>query len=252
VSRPFILLTNDDGFDAPGLAALVEAMKGVGELLVVAPDREQSGSSHSLTLERPLRAIRVADGRFRVDGTPTDCVHLAVDTLADGRRPDLVLSGINRGLNVGDDVTYSGTVAGALEGTLLHIPSIAYSSEIDESGNADFSTGTAFVRHLAGEVLSRGLPEGVFLNVNIPARPGATVRITRQGRRRYRATSIERLDPSGRPYYWIAGADTEPRGEPDGDHAAIRDGCISVSPLHINLTHEAAISGLVEWKLGRG
>jgi len=248
-SRPLILVTNDDGYDAPGLAALVEAVEPLGEVVVAAPDRERSGAGHALTLDFPLRVAEVEPGRFRIDGTPTDCVHLGVFSLTAGRQPDLVVSGINRGLNVGDDVTYSGTVAGALEGTLLHIPSIAFSVATVDRGRAEFSLAAAFARTLAGLVLARKLPPGVLLNVNAPAGPAKGVRVTRQGTRTYRATAEQRLDPSGRPYFWIAGVDMTPADEPDGDHRAIRDGFVSITPLQANLTHESSLRALAEWDL---
>ena len=245
-----ILLTNDDGYDAPGLAALAAALTGLGEVVVVAPDRERSGASHALTLGRPLRLREVSAGWHRVDGTPTDCVHLGVFNLTRGRPPALVISGINRGLNVGDDVTYSGTVAGALEGALLHIPSIAVSQEVDERESANYATAARMARALAERVLRAGLASGVFLNVNVPKGTPRGVRITRQGTRSYRPAVVERLDPSGRPYFWIAGADTTPAGEPDGDHAAIAEGCVSVTPLHANLTHDPSLELLRSWALG--
>jgi len=249
LKRPCLLLTNDDGYDAPGLAALVGAVEPLGEIVVVAPDRERSGAGHALTLGRPLRVWQTAPGRYRVDGTPTDCVHLGVFNLTGGRAPDLVISGINRGLNVGDDVTYSGTVAGALEGTLLNVPSLAFSAARDDDGRADYAVAAAFARSLARRVLRYGLPAGVFLNVNVPPSAPAGVRITRQGMRSYRAAVVERLDPSGRPYYWIAGADTTPSGEADADHTAIRDGFVSVTPLHSNLTHAPSLPALLAWDL---
>jgi 5'-nucleotidase len=172
-----------------------------------------------------------------------------VFNLTGGRAPDLVISGINRGLNVGDDVTYSGTVAGALEGTLLNVPSLAFSSARDEDGRADYEVAARFARSLAGKVLRDGLPAGVFLNVNAPHGASAGVRITRQGMRSYRAAVLERLDPSGRPYYWIAGAETTPSGEADADHTAIREGFVSVTPLHANLTHVPSLETLAEWRL---
>ncbi len=248
-TRPLILLTNDDGYDAPGLAELVRSLEGLGEIVVVAPAREQSATAHSLTLARPLRVRETAPGRYRVDGTPTDCVHLAVFNLTGQRKPDLLVSGINRGLNLGDDVTYSGTVAGALEGALLRIPSLAFSAGMDERGEVDYRTASRFARALAERVVGRGLPQGVFLNVNVPAGEPRGVRITRQGMRSYRAAVVERLDPSGRPYFWIASADTTPSGEPDGDHRAIEEGCISVSPLHANLTHVPSLEALQSWRL---
>lgn len=247
--RPKILVTNDDGFDAPGLAALIEAVEPLGDVVVAAPDREQSASSHSLTLTRPLRVFRVAEGRHRIDGTPTDCVHLAIPRLTGGRLPDLVVSGINRGLNIGDDVTYSGTVAGALEACLLHAPAIAFSRAVDDDGRADYDGAVAFARKIAADVLERGLPDGVLLNVNFPLGAPTGVRVTRQGTRTYRTTLIERHDPKGRPYYWVAAADTTPTGEPDGDHIAIAEGCVSISPLHANLTHEPSLAELAARRL---
>ena len=242
-------MTNDDGFDAPGLGALVEAVEPLGEIVVSAPDREQSGAGHALTLSRPLRVVRVDERRYRVDGTPTDCVHLAVERLTGGRLPSLVVSGMNRGLNVGDDVTYSGTVAGALEGTLLHVPSIAFSVGVDEEGRADFERAAPFARRLSATVLEQGLSSGVLLNVNFPSGPYRGIRITRQGTRTYRATAVERHDPAGRPYFWIDAVSAIPTGEPDGDHTAIRDGCVSVSPLTSNLTHDASLARTASWRL---
>lgn len=247
--EPCILLTNDDGFEAAGLAALVTGLAGLGRLIVVAPAREQSGAGHAVTLDRPLRVDRIAADRFRVDGTPTDCVHLGVERLTGGRMPDLVVSGINRGLNIGDDVTYSGTVAGALEGTLLHIPSVAISAATDAEGRAAFDYAALLGRRVAEEVLRRGLGPGVFLNVNVPAGRPRGLRITRQGTRVYRATAEERTDPAGRPYYWIAGSDATPAGEADGDHLALQTGCVSISPLQANLTDERSLEALASWDL---
>ena len=242
-------MTNDDGYDAPGLSALVAALEPLGDLIVAAPDREQSATAHALTLNRPLRAIEVESNRYRIDGTPTDCVHLAVRKLTGGRLPDLVASGINRGLNIGDDLTYSGTVAGALEGALLHIPAVALSAQSDGKGGAEYTHAAEFAGKICSDILERGLNPGVLLNVNVPAVEPRGVRVTRQGTRTYRATAEERLDPSGRPYYWIAGVDMTPSGEADGDHVAIGDGFISVTPLHANLTHEPSLDVLAGWSL---
>lgn len=245
--RPRILVTNDDGYGAPGLEALVRAVEPLGEVVVVAPDRERSGASHALTLGRPLRVWEAAPGRYRVDGTPTDCVHLGAFNLLGDGGPDLVVSGINRGLNVGDDVTYSGTVAGALEGTLLDRPSLAFSVETDDRGECDFEPAARFARTLCRRVLGEGLERGVFLNVNVPVGAARGVRVTRQGCRSYQAAVVERIDPSGRPYYWIAAAESTPDNDPGGDHQAIRDGYISVTPLHANLTHTPSLDALGRW-----
>jgi 5'-nucleotidase len=247
--KPLILVTNDDGYDAPGISALIRAVEPLGRILVVAPDREMSGAGHALTLDRPLRVYEVEEGRYRVTGTPTDCVQIAVTNLAGGKLPGLVVSGINRGLNVGDDVTYSGTVAAALEGTLLHIPSVAFSIKIDKHGRAAYDSVVPFARKIAGEVLQRGLDPGVLLNVNFPPGDFIGVRITRQGTRDYRGSTLERLDPSGRPYFWIGGADMTPTGEVDGDHMAIMGGFISVTPLQADLTHEPTMKKLAGWNL---
>ena len=247
--QPIILLTNDDGFDAPGLAALARAVDGLGTTVIVAPDRERSGAGHALTLGRPLRVRETGDHAFKVDGTPTDCVHLGVFHLTGGIPPALVISGINRGLNVGDDVTYSGTVAGAMEGTLLRIPAIAVSVQYTDERPPDFHPAARFARQLAERILRDGLPKGVFLNVNVPLGDLRGVRATRQGTRSYRAAVLERLDPSGRPYFWIAGADTTPAGESDGDHLAIAEGFISVTPLHADLTHTPSLLAVSQWKL---
>lgn len=251
--RPRVLVTNDDGFGAPGIEALADALAALGDVIVVAPDRERSGVSHALTFTRPLRARRVGRSRYRVDGTPTDCVHLGVFDLSGDGPPDLVVSGINRGLNVGDDVTYSGTVAGALEGTLLHVPSIAVSTSISGAGDEPrYDVASDVATTIATRVLAEGLPDGVFLNVNVPhaSREAiAGMRVTRQGSRTYRAAVLERHDPKGEPYYWIAPADTTPAADPTSDHAAIDAGFVSITPMHANLTHDASIDAVEAWDL---
>jgi 5'-nucleotidase len=246
---PCILVSNDDGIDAPGIAALAAAVAHLGRVVVVAPDRERSGAGHALTLDRPLRVRPRGEDRFAVDGTPTDCVHLGVFNLTGGRKPALVLSGINRGVNISDDVTYSGTVAAALEGTLLTIPSVAFSVDRDAEGRADYAQAAAVASRIAETVLERGLPRGVLLNVNVPAGTPRGIRITRQGTRTYRADAVERLDPAGRPYFWIAEADTTPGDEADGDHAAIGAGYVSITPLHADMTHDPSRALLEGWGL---
>jgi 5'-nucleotidase len=247
--RPLILVTNDDGFHAPGIGALAEVMRPLGEIMVVAPERGVSGASHALTLDRPLRVRRQAPSMYQVDGTPTDCVHLAVYRLLDGRRPDLVVSGINRGLNIGDDVTYSGTVAGAMEGCLMDIPSLAFSLEIDGETDADYSRAADTAATLSLDVLRRGLPNGIFLNVNIPTGIPLGTRVTRQGKRAYRASTEERRDPAGKPYYWVGRNESERAISEGDDHRAIDDRYVSVTPLSADLTSYDFMNTLSEWDL---
>jgi 5'-nucleotidase len=244
-ASPLILVSNDDGIHSAGLAALAEAMGEVGEVVVVAPDREQSASSHALTLHRPLRLDEIATGRWMVDGTPTDCVNLGVNGLV-SRRPDLLVSGINKGANLGDDVTYSGTVSAAMEGTLLGIPSIAVS--LIGRGTFDFAVAAAFARRLAERVLAKGLPSDTLLNVNVPQPDGGAplrgVRLTRMGRRRYGDAVVEKTDPRGRKYYWIGGEELDFVKEEGTDFHAVDEGFISVTPIHLDLTNYASLEAL--------
>jgi 5'-nucleotidase len=256
-SRPCILVTNDDGHDAAGIEALVHALEPLGDLVVVAPETGVSGMSHALTLDRPVRARETGAGRFVVDGTPTDCVHLGVCNLSGDRRPSLVASGINRGLNLGDDVTYSGTVAGALEGALLGIPSVSFSMEVPERGEPPFERAAGFVRHLARKVLQHNLEQGVYLSVNFPARKNpAGVRVTRQGISSHRGAAEERVDPVGRRYFWIANGDEASGESLAEDRQAVRDGFVSVTPLRADWTAHAGVESLEGWNLdpagGRG
>jgi len=244
---PGILLTNDDGIGAAGLRCLEEALGPLGRLTVIAPDREQSASSHALTLHRPLRVNRQGKTLYSVDGTPTDCVNLGILNLL-AERPRLVVSGINRGLNLGDDITYSGTVAAAFEGTLLGIPSFAVSQEAGEE-EPDFSRAAGFAAVLAQKVLDHPFPPGILLNVNVPAGTPRGVRRTRQGRRIYHQGVVERTDPAGRQYYWLGGIPPRWDEGADSDFAAIRDGYISVTPLHLDLTHQPFLKELENWDL---
>jgi 5'-nucleotidase len=231
--RPRILLTNDDGIHAEGLLAAAEALGAFADVVVVAPDREQSACGHALSLNRPLRLIEVRDGFMAVDGTPTDCVNLAVHWVLRDEPVDLVVSGINHGLNLGDDVTYSGTVSAALEAHLLGLPAIAFSQQmlVETSLERSARVCAALVRGLH----DRGLRPRLLLNVNLPAAPPAEVRLTRLARRVYEQVVVERGDPRGRRYFWIGG---EPRWEegPDCDHAAVTAGCVSITPLRLDLT----------------
>jgi 5'-nucleotidase len=245
---PFILVTNDDGIGATGLRQLAGALASVGRVTIIAPDREQSASSHALTLHRPLRVNRHEEGIFSVDGTPTDCVNLGILNLLP-ERPRLVVSGINRGMNLGDDITYSGTVAAAFEGTLLGIPSFAVSLQSGKE-EADFSRAARFSAALALRLLDRPLPPGTLLNVNVPRGVPRGVRPTRQGRRTYHQGVVERTDPSGRQYYWLGGIPPRWDEDPESDFAAIRDGFISLTPLHLDLTHYPLLQDLGDWNLG--
>jgi 5'-nucleotidase len=242
--RPLILVCNDDGIGAEGLRVLVESLRPLGEVVVVAPDRERSATGHSLTLNRPLRASHLDDGWYSVDGTPTDCVTLAVMGLLP-RRPHLVATGINHGSNMGDDVTYSGTVASAFEATLQGIPAFAMSLAGD--GEYDFRGAGVFARRLAEEILERGLPRDTLLNVNVPnLAPDAIcgVAVTRQGRRVYSETVVRKLDPRGKAYYWIGGIEPKWERQGDTDYDAVTNGWISVTPLHLDLTNHRAIDEL--------
>lgn len=250
---PSILVTNDDGIHSEGLRALAEALAPVGEVTVVAPDRERSAAGHALTLHRPLRASEVAPRWYRVDGTPTDCVTLAVMGMLKGR-PRLVVAGINLGSNLGDDVTYSGTVSAAMEGTLLGIPAFAISQA--GGGRFDFAAAAGFARRLAALLLEEGLPPDTLLNVNVPAVPPEGIRgvaLTRQGRRAYRESIVEKLDPRGKTYYWIGGSEPEWERLGDSDYDAVMAGKISLTPLRLDLTHYEALRSLRAWEeqLGR-
>lgn len=243
-----ILLTNDDGIDAPGLNALAEAFSGVAEVAVVAPDRERSAVSHALTLHHPLRAVQLAPGRYSVDGTPTDCVNLGIHSLLDFH-PDLVVSGINRGANIGDDVTYSGTVAAALEATLMGIPAFAISLDSREEG-ADYSNAARFAVKLADLVSRNGLPKDTFLNVNVPDSPEALSLpplMTTQGKRCYEGTIVDKVDPRGRSYYWIGTVDLDFLDIAGSDFAAVKRGHISITPLHLDMTNHQSLAHLNSW-----
>ncbi len=243
-----ILITNDDGIDAPGIRALAAALATVAEIAVVAPDRERSAVSHSLTLHHPLRAIQQAPGRYSVDGTPTDCVNLGIHSLLDFH-PDLVVSGINRGANLGDDVTYSGTVAAALEATLMGIPAFAISLTSQED-NADYANAASFAARLAITLSKNGLPKDTFLNVNVPDYSetlSLPPLVTTQGKRRYEGTIVDKVDPRGRSYYWIGTADLDFHDIEGSDFAAVKRGHISITPLHLDMTNHRSIALLNSW-----
>ena len=237
-TAPLILVSNDDGVHSEGIVALATALQGLGEVVVVAPDRERSAVSHSLTLHRPLRVEELGPSRYAVDGTPTDCVNLAVNGVL-SRRPALVVSGINKGANLGDDVTYSGTVSAAMEGTLLGVPSLAIS--LVGRGAFRFEAAAAFAARLAAWVIEQGLPPDTLLNVNVPGpkdgRPIGGFALTRMGRRRYGDAIVEKVDPRGKKYYWIGGEELEFVDEEGTDFHAVSAGLISVTPIHLDLTN---------------
>jgi 5'-nucleotidase len=243
------LLTNDDGFQAEGLLRLRKEIAKVCDVMVVAPVADQSAAGHSLTLQRPLRLNEISEGYYSVDGTPTDAVMVAVHGILNNKLPDILISGINRGPNMGDDVTYSGTVSAAFEGAILGIPSIAVSSVPFD--DIDYAAMARFTRKLTRKVLHNGLPRFSLLNVNIPNPPNGKypgVKITRLGKRVYRDIIVEKIDPRGRKYYWIA-------GEPDWHHfeqsdfSATSEGFISITPLKMDMTDYELMQHLEKWKL---
>jgi 5'-nucleotidase len=243
--QPLILITNDDGVHAPGIQALAQALRPLGEVHVVAPDREVSACSQSLTLKHPLRAERLDQRVHAVDGTPADCVNLAIVKLLP-RRPDLVVSGINRGANLGEDIFYSGTVGGAREGTFFGVPAIAIS--LAARAELDFGPSAEFAARLAGHVLDRGLPERTLLNVNVPPGRPAGVAVTVQGRREHEGTILEGLDPRRRTYYWIEEGRDRWVSDEMSDISAIRKGLISITPLQTDTTHHAVLAALRAWE----
>lgn len=244
-----ILVTNDDGIHSEGLIALEEAMSKLGTVYVVAPDRERSAAGHSLTLHHPLRLEEISKNRYSLDGTPTDCVNLAVNGLLEDR-PDVVVSGINKGGNLGDDITYSGTVAAAMEGTLLGIPSIAVS--LDSKSDFNFDAAAEAATKIVKNVLDKGMPADTLLNLNIPNMPAEELKgwkVTRQGKRIYGDAVIEKVDPRGRKYFWIGGDTLGFEHRDDSDFEALSNGFISITPLHLDLTNHKTMDELKGWKL---
>jgi 5'-nucleotidase len=237
-----ILVTNDDGVHSPGIIALYRAMKTLGEAYIVAPDRERSAAGHSLTLHRPLKAEEIREHVYSINGTPTDCVTLGINKVLPVR-PSLVVSGINKGGNLGDDITYSGTVSAAVEGTIFGIPSLAFSLISDK--HYHFDTASAFALKIARFVLENSLPYDTLLNINIPNMPKEGIRgvkITRQGKRIYDNSIQETYDPWGQKHYWIGGGQPYwERGE-DTDIEAVQADYISVTPVHLDLTNYDALT----------
>jgi 5'-nucleotidase len=247
-----ILLSNDDGCHAEGLRGLAEALKGFATVTVVAPDRNRSGASNSLTLDAPLRVRHDAPGLMCVDGTPTDCVHLAITGLLD-EPPDMVVSGINAGANLGDDVLYSGTVAAAMEGRFLGFPAVAVSLVLDSIHARHYASAARFTCDLVKRLRSHPLPADTILNVNVPDLPWeeiAGVEATRLGHRHQSEPVMKDSDPRGRPIYWIGPPGAEQDAGPGTDFNAIRRHFISVTPIQIDLTRHAAMDNLSLWLQG--
>lgn len=245
-----ILLSNDDGCHAEGLRCLTEALKAFAEVTVVAPDRNRSGASNSLTLDAPLRLRQDAPGLFCVDGTPTDCVHLAITGLLD-EAPDMVVSGINAGANLGDDVLYSGTVAAAMEGRFLGFPAVAVSLVTD--GARHYPTAARFACELVKRLVSHPLPADTILNVNVPDLPWEQIKgveATRLGHRHRSEPVMKDTDPRGRPIYWVGPPGAEQDAGPGTDFNALRHGCISVTPIQVDLTRHSAVDNLSQWLSG--
>lgn len=248
MSEPRILVTNDDGFRAPGVQRLAEALESVGEVWLVAPHSQQSGVSHRVSFREPLRLYEHDDRRMSVTGSPADSVYLALNHIFDDP-PDLCVSGINHGANLADDLNYSGTVAGAAEATLCDIPGIAVS--VAGAGELDFEVASRFAASLSEQVLDRGLPRDVFLNVNVPeeAEPGAEARVVKLGRRNYRRDVTEKKDPHGHSYFWLGGAELGFDDLPGSDCNAIVDSRITVTPVHLDATDYAFMREMREWDL---
>jgi len=245
-----ILLSNDDGYLAPGLKALADALSAVAEITVVAPERNRSGASNSLTLEYPIRAERADNGFIRVDGTPTDCVHLAITGLLDDE-PDMVIAGINAGANMGDDVLYSGTVAAATEGRCLGLPAIAIS--MNHHAPRYFDTGARVAAALVRQLRRRPLAPDTIINVNVPDLPFDQLmgyRATRLGHRHKAEPVVKSTDPRGRIIYWVGPAGAEQDAGPGTDFHALREGCVSLTPLQVDLTRHSALEGLGAWLQG--
>lgn len=245
-----ILVSNDDGYQAPGLLCLVETLKPIAEVIVVAPERNRSGASNSLTLEYPLRPKYADNGFIYLDGTPTDCVHIAITGLLD-TLPDIVISGINAGANLSDDVLYSGTVAAAMEGRFLGLPSIAISLAGDYPFQ-HYQTAARVVEILVKrlQTVVLPLPVDTILNVNVPDRPWeqlAGFQVTRLGKRHRSAPAVKGQDPHGRPIYWIGPSGSEQDAGPGTDFYAINQGSVSITPLHVDLTRYSALDALTQW-----
>lgn len=242
------MLTNDDGIHSHGLQALADELQTLGRVVVIAPDRERSAIGHALTLHVPLRAEQIRTDQWAVSGTPTDAVSLGIHGILK-EKPAIVISGINKGSNMGDDLTYSGTVAAAMEATLMGVPAIAISSASRNYAYDDFSDAAVVARQLAETVLEHGLPADTFINVNVPEQKPLGIRLTRQGKRVYADAVVKNRDPRGRLYYWIGAGEPGFQDLEGTDFHAVQNGYVSVTPLHLDLTNYAAMDRLRQWQL---
>jgi 5'-nucleotidase len=246
MARTRILITNDDGYNSDGILALEAGLKEIGDVYVVAPETEMSGASHSLTLARPLRIRQIDERHWTVDGTPTDCVTLALNQiLAPELRPHICCSGINHGANLGDDATYSGTVAGALESTILGVPGLAFS--LAAYRDQDFSESVRIAVEITQKALAEGIPGWTLLNVNVPKGVPQGIRITKQGFKSARPVISEHIDPRGKLYYWIGEVREGFRAEGGTDFEAIDEGFVSVTPMRSDLTSYSGLEKLKTW-----
>ena len=245
--RKRILITNDDGYHSDGIVALEDSLKDIGDVYVVAPESEMSGASHSLTLSKPLRIRQIDERHWTVDGTPTDCVTLALNQiLPKDQMPDICASGINPGANLGDDATYSGTIAGALEATILGVPGLAFSLVV--SRNHDYTESAKVASLMTKKALDEGLPTGTLLNINIPKGIPNGIRVTKQGFKDARPVISEHIDPRGKPYYWIGEVRRGFHAEGGTDFEAIDEGFVSVTPMRSDLTNHDEIANLRSWE----
>ena len=242
-----LLLSNDDGINAQGLRSMAQALSEIADITVVAPNRNRSGASNSLTLERPLRATEQQAGWYSIDGTPTDCVHLGITGLLK-EEPDMVVSGINAGPNLGDDVIYSGTVAAAIEGRFLGLPAVAFS--LNSFQPKHWQAAAQIAKQVIENIIAYHMPEDAILNVNIPDLPISEIQgfeITRLGNRHKAEPCVESKDPRGKPIYWVGAAGPEQDAGPGTDFHAINNGVVSISPMHVDLTRYSAMDSLNEW-----
>ena len=244
-----IMVTNDDGIAAPGIKALADALTQLGTVTVVAPDRERSAAGHSLTLHSPLRVFELRDGWYAVDGTPTDCVNMGIHSLLP-QPPDLVVSDINHGGNMGDDVTYSGTVAAAMEANLMGIPALAVSLAT-YGPSTHFTDAAQIALQVARQIIQHGLPSDTFLNLNVPNLPLSDIKpimVTRQGKRSFVGKIIDKTDPRGRKYYWIGSEEPSFLDDEGTDFHAVGTGHASLTPLHLDLTNHRSLDILRSWQ----